>query len=66
VYSIVQETNDFEELTREIKQRLLIIPAIDVKIDGKKSPLMVAMSRTTHSLFECYAGISRKILYPSL
>jgi len=66
VHAIVQRTQDIEELTREIKQQLLIIPAIDVKIDGKRSPLMVAMSRTTHSLFECYAGISRKILYPTL
>jgi len=66
VHAIVQRTQNIEELTREIKQQLLIIPAIDVKIDGKRSPLMVAMSRTTHSLFECYAGISRKILYPTL
>lgn len=66
VYAIVRENQDFETLTSQIKQQLLIIPAIDVTIDGKKSPLMVAMSRTTHSLFECYAGISRKILYPTL
>lgn len=66
VYAIVEESDNVEKLTRDIKQQLLIIPAIDVKIDGKKSPLMVAMSRTTHSLFECYAGISRKILYPTL
>lgn len=66
VYAIVKQNQDIEELTREIKQQLLIIPAIDVVIDGKRSPLMVAMSRTTHSLFECYAGISRKILYPTL
>nr|WP_299205398.1 type II CRISPR-associated endonuclease Cas1 [uncultured Brumimicrobium sp.] len=66
VHAIVDHSNDYEQLTRDIKQQLLIIPAIDVKIDGKKSPLMVAMSRTTHSLFECFAGISRKILYPKL
>lgn len=66
VHAIVQKTQDVEILTREIKQQLLIIPAIDVKMEGKKSPLMVAMSRTTHSLFECFAGISRKVLYPVL
>jgi CRISPR-associated protein Cas1 len=66
VYSIVQQTEDLEKLTTAIKQQLLIIPAVDVHIDGKKSPLMVAMSRTTHSLYECYAGVSRKILYPVL
>jgi CRISPR-associated protein Cas1 len=66
VFSIVEQHGSIEKLTREIKQKLLIIPAIDVTIDGKKSPLMVAMSRTTHSLYECYAGVSRKILYPVL
>jgi len=66
VHAIVQQTDDIEELNREIKQQLLMIPAIDVKIEGKKSPLLVAMSRTTHSLYECFAGVSRKILYPVL
>ena len=35
-------------------------------IDGEKSPLMIAMQRTTASLFHCFAGNSRKILYPLL
>lgn len=52
------------ELTTEIKAELLKIPAIDVVIDGEKSPLMNAMQRTTSSLFHCFAGNSRKILYP--
>jgi CRISPR-associated protein Cas1 len=55
-----------EELNTELKKQLLGIPAIDVVIDGKRSPLMVAMSRTTHSLYECFSGISRKLIYPSL
>ncbi len=59
------ETFDNElELTTEIKAELLKIPAIDVIIDGEKSPLMNAMQRTTASLFQCFAGNSRKILYP--
>ena len=37
---------------------------MDVAIDGKQSPLMNAMSRTTNSLYECFKGSSRKILYP--
>ena len=66
VVALVDQSENINELTRAIKQQLLVIPAIDVTIEGKKSPLLVAMSRTTHSLFECYAGISRKILYPTL
>ncbi len=54
------------ELTPEIKREILKIPAIDVIIDGDKSPLMIAMQRTTASLYSCFAGSSRKILYPVL
>ncbi len=61
----IMETEDsYDELTIEIKKQLLSIASIDVFIDGKNSPLMVAMSRTTNSLYECFEGISRKILYP--
>jgi CRISPR-associated protein Cas1 len=55
---------EFEEITREQKVSLLTIATCDVLIDGKKSPLMVALSRTTNSLFECFEGIRRKIVYP--
>lgn len=64
VYELVATGASVEVLTTAIKGELLLIPAIDVHIDGKTSPLMNAMSRTTHSLYECFAGSSRKILYP--
>jgi CRISPR-associated protein Cas1 len=64
VKSIVETGANLEELTTNIKSELLVIPALDVKIDGKMRPLMNAMSRTTNSLWECFAGHSRKILYP--
>ena len=54
------------ELTTALKAELLKIPAVDVIIDGEKSPLMIAMQRTTASLFSCFAGNSRKILYPEV
>jgi CRISPR-associated protein Cas1 len=61
----IMETEDsYDELTTDIKKQLLSIASIDVFIDGKNSPLMVAMSRTTHSLHECFEGTARKILYP--
>jgi CRISPR-associated protein Cas1 len=53
-----------EDITREHKARLLSIATCDVLIDRKKSPLMVAMSRTTNSLYECFEGSRRKIVYP--
>ena len=64
VYDIVNTGCQIEELTTKLKSELLIIPAVDVMIDGKKSPLMNAMSRTTNSLYECFYGSRRKILYP--
>jgi CRISPR-associated protein Cas1 len=64
VCHIMETEESFEELTIAIKKQLLNIASMDVFIDGKNSPLMVAMSRTTHSLHECFEGKSRKILYP--
>lgn len=52
------------KLTTDIKMKLLQIPAVDVLIDGQKSPLMNALSRTTSSLFFCFEGSSRRLLYP--
>jgi len=51
-------------LRQEDKKQLLQIPVIDVKIESKMSPLLVAAQRTTASLVKCYEGTSRKILYP--
>lgn len=64
VYEIVNSGEKVEEMNTFLKSELLKIPAMDVIIDEKQSPLMVAMSRTTSSLYDCFAGMSRKILYP--
>ena len=64
VFEIVQTGEDIQDLNTFLKTELLQIPAMDVVIDDKVSPLMVALSRTTNSLYECFFGMSRKILYP--
>jgi CRISPR-associated protein Cas1 len=64
VYEIVEMGGNISELTTNLKSQLLTIPALDVFLDGKWSPLMVAMSRTTNSVYGCFLGSSRKILYP--
>ncbi len=59
-------------LTKEIKTKLLAIPAMDVMIassqpakDLQRSPMMIAIERrTTASLARCYDGDASKILYP--
>lgn len=64
VVDIMEEQGDCASLTKEIKTRLLGIPVLDVSIDGHTSPLIVAATTTTASLYKCYAGESRKLLYP--
>lgn len=64
VLEISEEVGEFEELTTELKQRILAVPVIDILIGNEKSPLMVACSRTSASLVQCYEGSARKILYP--
>ncbi|PKP16691.1 MAG: type II CRISPR-associated endonuclease Cas1 [Bacteroidetes bacterium HGW-Bacteroidetes-23] len=66
VYDIVNTGCNIEELSTALKTELLSIPAMDVFIDGQFSPLMNAMSRTTASLYECFEGSRRKILYPEM
>ena len=64
VIQVMQEFDDISELTRELKAELLRIPVLDVVVDGKRSPLMVAAGLTTASLARCYAGESRQLAYP--
>lgn len=64
VLNMLQKHPLSEELTTEMKKDLLQIPVIDVIIDGEKSPLLIAVQRTTASLAKCYEGSLRKLLYP--
>jgi CRISP-associated protein Cas1 len=64
VWTIVRMHGNFLELTPDMKKQLLGIPAMDVVINGEKSPLMVAVQKTTASLAKCFEGKQRKILYP--
>lgn len=54
------------ELTKEVKVKLLSIPILDVVINGERSPLMIAVGQTTASLYKCYSGELRKIIYPEM
>lgn len=64
VCDILQEHELNEDIPKEIKAVLLKIPAIDVFLDGEKSPLMNATQRTAVSLVRCFTGEQRKLLYP--
>lgn len=66
VIKIIHERSDYAELTKDLKAELLQIPVLDVVIDGKRSPLMIAASQTTASLYKCFSGELRKISYPQM
>ena len=60
------KTCECDVLTKEIKAEMLRIPTLNVKIDGCNSPLMVAVSQTTASLYKCFKGDARQIIYPKV
>ncbi len=64
IIDIRSKMNIPEELTNDIKRELLAIPVLDVKIEGKRSPLMMAVAQTTASLAKCFIGEIRKIAFP--
>lgn len=66
VCRLVSDEHITEELTTELKRELLQIPTLDVVINGKRSPLMVAVGQTTASLYRCFSGEQRKIAYPEM
>ncbi len=66
VFEILKEDDDFDLLSPALKKKLLQIPVIDIIIEGKSSPLMVGVQRTTASLAACFEGTMRKINYPEL
>ena len=62
----IMEDNDYSVLTLQLKAKLLQIPVLDVTISGKRSPLMIAAGLTSASLYKCFSGESRQILYPAM
>ncbi|WP_085535134.1 type II CRISPR-associated endonuclease Cas1 [Massilibacteroides vaginae] len=66
VFSIVKSGENYSELTTSVKAKLLAIPTIDVMIEKRRSPLMVAAGQTAASLNLCFEGKLRRIKYPEL
>ena len=66
VYNMIQTSPDYQELNKSIKAQLLSVPTLEVIIAGKRSPLMVAVSQTTASLYKCFSGELRRIAYPEM
>lgn len=64
VLSLVDAGENYTTLSRTLKIQLLQIPTLDVVINRRKSPLMLAVAQTTASLAQCFEGKLRKIKYP--
>ncbi len=65
VLQIISKHPTTVEISKEIKAQLLQIPTLDIEIEGTKSPLMVGVQKTTFSVYKCFEGDYRKIIYPN-
>jgi CRISPR-associated protein Cas1 len=57
---------DSEFLTLDFKAHILKIATQDTWIDHKTRPLMNAIKISVYSLYQCYKGEKRNLLYPQL
>lgn len=66
VCELLDERIDISRLSTSTKARLLALPTTEVCIGGQRSPLMIAVAQTTASLYKCFSGELRKIIYPEM
>lgn len=66
VVDIIKSGDTTPSLTKEYKSLFLQVPVIDVVINGKRSPLMIAAATTASSLVKCFSGENRKLLFPEM
>ena len=67
IIELLKELNDVpNDLTTDVKASILRLPTAEVIIGNSRSPLMNAVSVTTASLYKCFDGECRKIVYPEV
>ncbi len=64
VLEFIKSEQNISNLNKEIKQKLLSLPSIDVRMGKERNPLMIAAQTTTTSLVNCFIGNVRKLSYP--
>lgn len=65
VYRIIEiKGTPPDNLDKEWKASMLTIPTLDVVVGGKRMPLMIGVSTTTASLYKCFSGELKQVLYP--
>lgn len=67
VVDILKQQNSIpKDLSTDIKAAILQLPTKEVIISENRSPLMNAVTTTTASLYRCFNGECRKIVYPEV
>lgn len=61
---VADRPRDREELDQEAKIKLLRIPTLDVEMNGRKRPLLVAVSETSASLTRAFLSNETKLALP--
>lgn len=64
VYKNLNTIIEENSISKEIIAELLKILSSDVVIENRKSPLMIALTRTSSSLAKCISGDSKSVIYP--
>ena len=64
VIKMIRKYEDITNITTEMKRDLLGLAYQDVIIDGKRSPMQIAIQTTAKSVYKCFSGEARKIIYP--
>jgi len=66
VLDMIRKNEMYADISKENKAALLSVLTMDTKIGKEKSPLQLALSKTTASLWECIEGKRKKLILPSL
>ncbi len=66
VHSLYQVHLKVDYIDKEIKTALMEVATVDTVYGKSHRPLMVGLSFTTASLYDCYIGKRKKIIYPEL
>lgn len=66
VLDLIRQNEDISEINKRLKMQLLGIPMLDVVINRKRSPLMIAAQQTTASLYKCFAEEMRHVNFPEM
>lgn len=66
VYELWQQNCDLEELTKEVKGKLLEVLTVDTHFTKATSPLSLALTRSSASLRKAFMGKSRVLIFPKI